>query len=80
MLVRIFRKLMCMALGCELEHVGGANAGCDDCCGCSVPVYRCTRCKGYDYGENEEADEIRAACRAEIEGNPRIWPGSRRPF
>lgn len=50
--------------GCDMRHAGGRNAGCDigdDCC-CSVPVYACTRCGDSDYGNNEEAAEVRRRC------------------
>lgn len=46
---------------------GGCNAGCHKDCQCSVPVHECTRCGDCDYGQNEEADEVRRECR---ERNP----------
>ena len=53
-------------VACEAGHdwqsTGGCNAGCGDSCGCSVPVNVCTRCGDCDYGENEEADEVRSRC------------------
>lgn len=39
---------------CEL---GGGNYGC-----CSFSVHECSRCGDCDYGDNDEATEIRAAC------------------
>lgn len=42
---------------------GGANAGCGDDCACSVPVNGCSVCGVYDYGENQEAHDIREACK-----------------
>lgn len=51
----------CHVLGHKWVFTGGANCGCHDC-HCSVPVYRCQECGDYDYGDNEEADEIRSAC------------------
>lgn len=67
---RIQRELveMCRTVGCDMKSVGGCNAGCSDDCCCSVPVHKCNRCGGYDYGENEEADEIRRQC---VEIGPR---------
>jgi hypothetical protein len=45
--------------------IGGRNAGCsrgvNDCI-CSVPVHECTRCGACDYGDNAEADQVRAEC------------------
>ena len=41
---------------------GGANAGCDDECVCSVPVYGCSVCGDLDYGDNEDAREIIDGC------------------
>lgn len=56
-------------VGCERGHdwrsIGGCNAGCAEWCCCSVPVNECSRCRDCDYGENEEADRIRATCDAE---------------
>lgn len=52
----------CQDLGCDLQHIGGASCGCHKDACCSIPVYRCRRCKGYDYGDNAEADEIRRTC------------------
>lgn len=60
-------------LGCHDGHdwrsIGGANAGCDDVCRCSVPVHQCARCGDCDYGENEEATEVRREC-AEMRCDP----------
>lgn len=47
------------------QFVGGKNACCErgvDDCGCSVPVHVCRACGDCDYGDNEEADQVRAAC------------------
>jgi hypothetical protein len=46
----------------DWKHIGGCNAGCDEECGCSVPVHECTRCGDCDYGDNEEAASTRASC------------------
>jgi hypothetical protein len=52
-------------VACEAGHdwkmVGGCNCGCEDGA-CSIPVYQCTRCGDFDYGDNEEAREIKLAC------------------
>ena len=53
---------------CKHEWVssGGANACCTDPdCYCSVPVHECRWCSECDYGDNEDADEVRRKC-AEI--------------
>ena len=55
-------------VGCERGHdwqsIGGCNAGCDpDYCGCSVPVNVCARCGDSDYGDNDEAEKVRADCK-----------------
>lgn len=39
-------------------------------CGCSggwctIPVFECVRCEIVDYGDNDEAHEIREQCKAE---------------
>lgn len=52
----------CRQYGHDWQLYGGANAGCSDVCGCSVPVSVCSKCGDCDYGDNEEADEIRATC------------------
>lgn len=53
----------CSAQGHDWKSRGGCNAGCDDDCACSVPVHECTRCGDCDYGDNEEAEEVRRDCR-----------------
>ena len=53
-------------LHCREAHdwvsIGGCNAGCSDFCCCSVPVHECSRCGDCDYGENDEAEEVRKNC------------------
>lgn len=48
-----------------LDHVwvfdGGTNCGCEEGA-CSVPLHSCSSCGDYDYGDNDEAAETRAAC------------------
>lgn len=55
----------CAEVGHSWRHIGGKNAGCEigNGCGCSVPVYECTRCHDCDYGDNTEAAQIRDQCR-----------------
>lgn len=69
-------------LNCQVQHdwrsTGGANAGCGPDCSCSVPVHECAGCGDCDYGQNEEADEIRRDCPSRYEMlNPpaEILPG-----
>lgn len=54
-------------LNCQTQHdwrsTGGCNAGCGPDCYCSVPVHECAGCGDCDYGDNEEARDIRADCR-----------------
>jgi hypothetical protein len=61
-------------VGCQAGHdwqsIGGCNAGCHDKCACSVPVHRCSRCGDCDYGENTEAEQVRADCAAKW-GDPK---------
>jgi hypothetical protein len=52
----------CAEIGHDWKCLGGCNAGCGDECVCSVPVHECSRCKGCDYGENNEATEVRRLC------------------
>lgn len=52
----------CALIGHDWQSDGGCNAGCSRDCGCSVPVHVCRACGDHDYGENEEADEIRKEC------------------
>jgi hypothetical protein len=60
-------------VGCERGHdwhsLGGCNAGCHDDCSCSVPVHLCRRCGDCDYGDNEDAEQVRQEC-AEKYGAP----------
>jgi len=53
----------CAEVGHRWKHIGGANCGCPDGC-CSVPVHECASCGACDYGENEEAADMRARCEA----------------
>jgi hypothetical protein len=46
----------------DWQHVGGVNSGCYKDCDCSVPLYQCSHCKDYDYGDNEEAVTMRENC------------------
>lgn len=52
----------CAEVGHDWQHCGGKNAGCGPDCGCSVPVNACAKCGDCDYGDNEEADQVRAKC------------------
>lgn len=61
-------------VGCEAGHdwhsLGGCNAGCHpEHCACSVPVNTCRRCGDCDYGDNAEAEQVRADC-ALLLGSP----------
>ncbi|WP_017993919.1 hypothetical protein [Rhizobium leguminosarum] len=60
----------CRENGHTWKFFGGANAGCGRDCRCSIDVHVCVVCGDCDYGETEEADEIRAKC--EEEYGP--WP------
>ena len=60
-LERIIDSKSC-AEGHIWESSGGCNAGCGDDCCCSVPVNRCVTCGDYDYGDNEDARDVRANC------------------
>jgi hypothetical protein len=55
--------LACQA-GHDWQSIGGRNACCDegDFCSCSVPVNACTRCGDCDYGDNDDADDVRRLC------------------
>lgn len=55
--------------GHDMRHVGGCNAGCHAERACSVPVHTCARCGDCDYGDNEEARQVRAGC-AVLRGDP----------
>jgi hypothetical protein len=54
-------KHQCSVLGHAWTFSGGANCGCVDG-HCSVSVYECTSCGDLDYGDNDEATEMRARC------------------
>lgn len=61
-------------IGCDAGHdwqsIGGCNAGCHDNCSCSVPVNTCSRCGDCDYGDNDEAKQVRSSCAA-LWGDPK---------
>lgn len=52
----------CAEVGHRWKFLGGANAGYDDRCRCSVPVHECEACGDCDYGINVEGREIRSKC------------------
>ena len=52
----------CRSHGHDWQFHGGANAGCGPDCSCSVPVMICSKCGGYDYGDNDEAAKIKSEC------------------
>ncbi|RWD47443.1 hypothetical protein [Mesorhizobium sp.] len=54
----------CREYGHQWQSHGGCNAGCSESCGCSVPVNVCAKCGDCDYGDNEEADQVRKHCEA----------------
>lgn len=62
-LERIAATATCREVGCDMQHAGGRNCGCEGGC-CSVPVYVCSRCGDCDYGDNAEAVEKRSLCAA----------------
>jgi hypothetical protein len=47
----------------DMQSIGGCNAGCEADCACSIPVHKCSRCGDCDYGENDEAEEVRRWCK-----------------
>lgn len=55
----------CSDVGHAWKFYGGKNAGCNDDCSCSVPVYHCVVCKDYDYGINDEGAQIIRDCKNE---------------
>lgn len=54
----------CAILGHKWTHIGGRWCGCQgsETWGCSVPVRECESCGDCDYGDNEDADEIKSEC------------------
>ena len=54
----------CKSVGHDWQSIGGANAGCGRDCSCSVPVNECARCGDCDYGDNDDAAEVRKECSA----------------
>jgi len=64
-------KHPCNILGHVWIFSGGSNCGClganRDRGDCSIPIYECNSCGDYDYGDNEEAKEIREKCRRKCE-------------
>lgn len=58
----MMRSAPCLEVGHRWYSYGGANAGCGEGCGCSVPVNMCAVCGDCDYGDNEEAAKTREEC------------------
>ncbi len=52
----------CAVLGHKWIFSGGASCGCQDGGDCSIPVHHCDACGDCDYGDNSEADQVRAEC------------------
>lgn len=60
----------CTEIGAhDWQSLGGCNAGCSKDCDCSVPVNECSRCHDCDYGDNDDAREVRRLCALQ-NGNP----------
>ena len=59
-------KHPCLILGHQWVFTGCAPCGCAGG-GHSIPVHECSACGDCDYGENEEADEVRAICRENVD-------------
>lgn len=60
---RAIAHATCREIGAhDWKSIGGCNAGCCEDCGCSVPVHVCARCGDCDYGDNDEAENIRGRC------------------
>lgn len=53
----------CREAGHDWQFKGGRACCCDGDGDCSLPVHECAACGDCDYGDNPEADDIRAACR-----------------
>jgi hypothetical protein len=60
-LERLAATANCREVGCDMQHSGGMNCGCEDG-SCSVPAFSCSRCGDSDYGDNSEAAEKRSRC------------------
>jgi hypothetical protein len=52
----------CAEIGHDWKCLGGCNCGCHEDASCSVPVNECARCKDCDYGDNNNAREVRRRC------------------
>jgi hypothetical protein len=61
---RTIASASCAEVGHRWKSLGGCNACCSDDCRCSVPVHECEVCGDCDYGDNDEAREIVAKCKA----------------
>lgn len=52
----------CSTAGHDLRFIGCAACCCDEeggTGGHSIPVHECAHCRACDYGENDDADEVR---------------------
>lgn len=76
-LKRQYQKSSCIERGsCNMQHLGGKNAGCGDDCSCSVPVHVCSVCGDSDYGDNSEAKQTIEDCEAATAHIKAITDGS----
>jgi hypothetical protein len=65
---RDFMFVNCQSGDHKWKSIGGKNCGCVNGY-CSIPVYTCEVCGDCDYGDNEEAREIRLDCECVAELN-----------
>ena len=78
---RIIESKSC-AEGHTWKSIGGCNASCSDNCSCSIPVNECEVCGDCDYGDNEDARDVIAACdirrdeTARKEGGEEAYPAT----
>lgn len=63
----------CLGFGHDWVFAGSSNLGCHADCACGGPVYSCSKCGDCDYGDNSEADELRAECAADHPKGVEPW-------
>lgn len=66
-LERIVAAASCAEVGHRWKFTGGRNCCCEavevgESGGCSIPVHECEVCGDCDYGDNQDATDVRATC------------------
>ena len=63
-IARVMHDFLSCRAGHDWRFIGGRNCGCDDGA-CSLSVHECRVCGECDYGDNDEAAQIKRDCKTQ---------------